>query len=91
MRSASNENFVIIDITDPSKHKVIGKMDRFAAPMLIHKDAVYMHQGQQYQVEELDWPQKKAYIRHVNVDYYTDADLSVTLKVLDEFDRRTAE
>ncbi len=86
LRSAADENFIIIDISDPAKHKVIGEMDRFAAPMLLHDEAVYMHEGSQFQVEKLDFENKKAYVRHVNVDYYTDADLAVTLKVLDEFD-----
>lgn len=85
LRMASPENFIIIDITE-SKHKVIGEVDRFSAPMLIHEEAVYMHEAQQYQVEKLDFDDKKAYVRKVDVDYYTDANLSVDLKVLDVFD-----
>jgi DEAD/DEAH box helicase domain-containing protein len=54
--------------------------------MLLHEEAVYLHQGNQYQVEKLDFEEKKAFVRAVNVDYYTDADLSVSLKVLDSFE-----
>ncbi len=84
LRSASNENFIIIDISDP-KHVVIGETDRFSAPMLVHEEAIYMHEGVQYQVEKLDFDDKKAYVRRVNVDYYTDANLAVDLKVIDVF------
>ena len=84
LRSASNENFIIIDISDP-KHVVIGETDRFSAPMLLHEEAIYMHEGVQYQVEKLDFDDKKAYVRRVNVDYYTDANLAVDLKVIDVF------
>jgi len=84
LRSAANENFIIIDITD-ARHKVIGEVDRFSAPMLIHEEAIYIHEGQQYQVEKLDFDYKKAFVRMVDVDYYTDANLSVDLKVLDVF------
>ncbi|MGI6776512.1 MAG: DEAD/DEAH box helicase [Acetivibrionales bacterium] len=84
LRSASNENFIIIDISEP-QHKVIGETDRFSAPMLLHEEAIYIHEGQQYQVEKLDFNEKKAYIRKVDVDYYTDANLAVELKVLDVF------
>jgi len=84
LRSASNENFIIIDITEP-KHIVIGEMDRFSAPMLLHEEAIYIHEGVQYQVEKLDFDDKKAYVRRVDVDYYTDANLAVDLKVLDVF------
>ncbi|MDO4865592.1 MAG: DEAD/DEAH box helicase [Clostridia bacterium] len=87
LRSASDQNFLIVDITDPKKHRVIGEMDRFTVPMLLHKYAIYMHEGTQYQVEDLDFDDKKAYIRRVDVGYYTDADLTTSLKVLDEFDR----
>ena len=42
-----------------------------------------MHGGQQYHVDRLDWKEKKAFVRPVDVDYYTDANLAVDLKVLE--------
>lgn len=86
LRSASDQNFLIVDITDPKKHRVIGEMDRFTVPMLLHQYAIYMHEGTQYQVEKLDFDDKKGYVRRVDVGYYTDADLTTSLKVLDEFE-----
>jgi len=86
LRSACDQNFLIIDITDPKRHRVIGEMDRFTVPMLLHKHAIYMHEGTQYQVEELDFDDKKGYVLRVDVGYYTDADLTTSLKVLDQFD-----
>jgi DEAD/DEAH box helicase domain-containing protein len=84
LRSASQENVVIIDISNVAAHKVIGEMDRFSAMTLLHEEAIYLHQGIQYQVEKLDWEEKKAYVREVDVDYFTDANLAVQLKVLEE-------
>ena len=75
--------FVIIDISNAAHHNVIGEMDRYTVPMLLHEHAIYMHEGQQFQVEKLDFTEKKAYVRSVNVDYYTDADLNTSVKVLD--------
>lgn len=89
LRSVTSENFLIIDISNSSdvstiaNPKVIGEMDRFTAPMLLHEHAIYLHEGQQYQVEKLDFPEKKAYVRAVDVDYYTDADLNTSIKVID--------
>ncbi|MCR8631888.1 MULTISPECIES: DEAD/DEAH box helicase [Paenibacillus] len=80
LRSAAQENFVIIDITNGSR--VIGEVDRFSAPTMIHEEAIYIHEGIQFQVEKLDYEEKKAFIREVNVDYYTDASMAVQLKVL---------
>ena len=83
LRTAMTENFLINDITDPAHPRIVGEMDRFTAPMLLHPNAIYMHEGQTYQVEELDFDACKAFIRRVNVDYYTDADLNVSLSLLD--------
>ncbi len=84
LRSATAENFVIVDISNPAHHRVIGEMDRFTVPMLLHENAIYLHGGNQYQVEKLDFDACKAYIRAVDVDYYTDADMNVSIGVLDE-------
>jgi DEAD/DEAH box helicase domain-containing protein len=82
LRSASNENFIIVDISETNP-LVIGEMDRFSAPMLLHEEAIYIHEARQYQVEKLDFDDKKAYVRKVEVDYYTDANLNVDMSVLD--------
>jgi DEAD/DEAH box helicase domain-containing protein len=83
LRTASTDNFVIIE--EGPTPRVIGECDRPSAPLLIHEDAIYIHRGQQYQVERLDWDDKKAFVRPVAVDYYTDAQLAVELKVLEGF------
>ncbi|MEH7437174.1 DEAD/DEAH box helicase [Neobacillus drentensis] len=83
LRSASQENVIIVDQSDVSNVKVIGEMDRFSAMTLLHDEAIYLHQGNQYQVEKLDWEEKKAFVREVDVDYFTDANLAVQLKVLE--------
>ncbi|REB09928.1 DUF1998 domain-containing protein [Sporosarcina sp. BI001-red] len=84
LRSASQENVVIIDKTRPKETTVIGEMDRFSAMTLLHEEAIYLHQGTQFQVEMLDWEEKKAYVTEVDVDYFTDANLAVELKVISE-------
>lgn len=80
LRSAAQENVVVIDISEGSR--VIGEVDRFSAPTLVHEEAIYMHEGVQYQVEKFDYEEKKAYVRRVDVDYFTDAHLAVQMKVL---------
>ncbi len=85
LRTAARANVVIIDHSDRAQPRVIGQVDTFAAPMLVHTDAIYIHEGQQYHIDKLDWDEKKAYIHPVNVDYYTDASLSVRVQVIDQF------
>ena len=89
LRAAAEENVVIIDTT-PDRPRVIGEIDIFAAQTLVHEDAIYMHESTQYHVDKLDWDERKAYVRRVDVDHYTYADRAVTLKPLETFDTATA-
>jgi DEAD/DEAH box helicase domain-containing protein len=92
LRSILAENVVIIDTSNTSGGiasggaRVIGEMDQFAAQTLLHDQAIYLHEGQQFHVDHLDWAEKKAYVRPVNVDYYTDADRAATVQVLESFE-----
>jgi len=87
LRSASQENFVIIDTTGVDK--VIGEIDYFSAPELIHEEAIYIHESRQYHVDKLDWDRRKAYVHEVSVDHYTDSQTKTTLKVLDIFETQS--
>jgi DEAD/DEAH box helicase domain-containing protein len=89
LRSGAPENVVIVDTTG-DRHRVLGEIDLFAAPLLVHEKAIYIHQGTQYHVDRLDWAERKAYVTRTDVDYYTDADLGITLKVLEVFDEADA-
>ena len=84
LRRILADNVVIIDTSKP-RPQVIGEMDQFTAPVLLHEEAVYLHEGAQYHVDKLDWDEKKAYVHPVEVDYYTDALASVSVQVLDTF------
>ena len=75
---------MIIDTSGP-RPEVIGETDQFSAPVFLHEEAIYLQDGAQYHVDQLDWDQKKAYVRPVDVDYYTDAELAVNVQVLETF------
>jgi DEAD/DEAH box helicase domain-containing protein len=63
--------------------EVIGEVDFSSAPTTVHPKAIYIHQGQQYHVERLDFEQRKAYVKPVNVDYFTDAIRYTQVRVLE--------
>ncbi|MBX3029364.1 MAG: DEAD/DEAH box helicase [Chloroflexi bacterium] len=85
LRVAAPENVLIID-TGPAGTRVIGEVDLFSAPTIVHEGAIYLHESRQFHVDRLDWDERKAYVRPVDVDHYTRADMAVTLKPLDVFD-----
>jgi DEAD/DEAH box helicase domain-containing protein len=71
LRSVSSDNFVIID--EGGMPEVIGEVDFSSALTTVHPKAIYLHGGQQYHVERLDFEERKAYVRKVDVDYFTQA------------------
>ncbi|HKM67754.1 MAG TPA: DEAD/DEAH box helicase [Candidatus Acidoferrum sp.] len=81
LRSVTSDNFVIIDITGAPV--VIGEVDFPSALTTVHEKAIYLHGGQQYHVEHLDFKERKAYVKQVNVDYYTDAIRYTQVRVLE--------
>src|SRR5436853_593790 len=84
LRRIAADNVIIIDTSHP-RPQVLGEMDQFSTPVCLHEEAVYLHEGAQFHVDRLDWDEKKAYVRPVEVDYYTDALSSVAVQVLDTF------
>ncbi|MGA3294518.1 MAG: DEAD/DEAH box helicase [Candidatus Acidiferrales bacterium] len=85
LRSVTSDNFIIIDTTgeESGKPEVIGEVDFSSALTTVHPKAIYLHQGQQHHVERLDFDQRKAYVKPVNVDYYTDAIRYTQVRVLE--------
>ncbi|MFN7919008.1 MAG: DEAD/DEAH box helicase [Bryobacteraceae bacterium] len=83
LRSVSSDNFVVIDET--SEPKVIAEVAYTAAPSELHEKAIYLHEARQFQVERLDFENRKAYVRRVECDYFTDAIDYTQVKELEQF------
>jgi DEAD/DEAH box helicase domain-containing protein len=81
LRSVTSDNFVIIDVA--GEPRVIGEVDFVSALTTVHEKAIYLHGGQQYHVEHLDFKERKAYVKQVDVDYYTDAIRYTQVRVLE--------
>jgi DEAD/DEAH box helicase domain-containing protein len=81
LRSVTSDNFIIIDVT--GQPEVIGEVDFSSALTTVHEKAIYLHGAQQYHVEHLDFKERKAYVKQVDVDYYTDAIRYTQVKVLE--------
>ena len=57
-------------------YRVIGELERAAAPLMLHEGAIYLHDGQSFIVERLDWDDGQAWVRRQDIDYYTQATAS---------------
>ncbi len=71
LRAVTSDNFLVVDIT--GDHKIIAEVDFPSALTTLHEKAIYLHDARQYQVERLDYDGRKAFVRQVDSDYFTDA------------------
>ena len=89
LRSVSSDNFVVVDITGESQ--VIAEVSFHGALTTLHEKAIYLHEARQYHVEQLDYEGRKAYVRRVDCDYFTDAIDYTQVKELEEFESAERE
>ncbi|MET3653547.1 DEAD/DEAH box helicase [Dyella japonica] len=85
LRSVADGNFVVVDRTD-GRQTIVAEVDFSAASLTLYEGAIHMIQSVPYQVEKLDWNNRKAFVTRTHVDYYTDAIDYTKLKVLEAFD-----
>ncbi len=71
LRAVSSDNFVVVDVT--GEPKVIAEVAFTAALTTLHEKAIYLHESAQFHVERFDYEERKAYVKRVDCDYYTDA------------------
>src|SRR3954447_1023183 len=83
LRSVSSDNFVIVDITTDTR--VIGETDFTSGPSTLHPKAIYIVEGQLFQVERLDFEGRKAFVRAIDCDYYTTAISYAKVTPIDTF------
>jgi DEAD/DEAH box helicase domain-containing protein len=84
LRSVSSDNFVVVDTTHDSR--VIGETDFTSGPATLHPKAIYLVEGKLFQVERFDFEGRKACVRQVDCDYYTDAITYTRVTSLDTFE-----
>ncbi len=89
LRAVTSDNFLIVDITDD--HKVIGEVDFPSALTTLHEKAIYLHDARQFQVEKLDYDGRKAFVRQVDSDYFTDAIVYTQVSELAQFENEPVD
>ena len=86
LRNVGWDNFVIVDT---ASGRSIAELDFRAAHTMLHEQAIYQHDAEQYQVERLDFENHKAFVKKVEPDYFTTALTYRTVQVIEE--RREGE
>jgi DEAD/DEAH box helicase domain-containing protein len=81
LRSVGWDNFVIVDVENGES---IAELDFRATHTMLHEQAIYQHDAEQFQVERLDFDNHKAFVRKVAPDYFTTALTYRTVAVIEE-------
>ena len=81
LRSASPEN-IVLHAEDGLAPRIIGEIDLESAPWMVHPQAVYLHEGQQYFVQDLNFETRSATLIPVALDYYTEATRETSVSLL---------
>jgi DEAD/DEAH box helicase domain-containing protein len=88
LRTASPEN-IILQTTETSDGapQIIGEVDLASAYWMVHPHAIYIHEGQQYFVHELNLERNIATLTAVALDYYTESQNETEIQILSESER----
>jgi DEAD/DEAH box helicase domain-containing protein len=73
------DNVLVLDV---ETKKALGEIDREGSVTTVHEGAIYQVQGDTWKVERFDYENRRAYVRRVDSDYFTEAELDTTLSVL---------
>jgi DEAD/DEAH box helicase domain-containing protein len=81
----------VLHTTDDDGPRTIGEVDLASAVWMVHPRAVYLHEGQQYFVQELDLKKNIATIIPVELDYYTEPLRETTIQILSISDQTSPD
>ncbi|MCI0416790.1 DEAD/DEAH box helicase [bacterium] len=84
LRRITSDNFLVVDTSKGDE--IIAEVDFTSGLTTLHEKAIYMCEGVPYYVDQLDFEGRKALVRPVQADYYTDAITYTDVKVLDIFE-----
>lgn len=87
LRTATSDNWSVVQA---DSGQVIGQVDSPSAPLLIHPGAIYLHEGQTYQIEAWDATHRAARAQLSAADYFTEASQTVQVHVLQATASQTA-
>ncbi|HEY3341837.1 MAG TPA: DEAD/DEAH box helicase, partial [Anaerolineae bacterium] len=82
------ERVIVVDGDDTQGDRLIGETERATAPARVFPGAIYMHQGELYQITHLDWDAGRATAHRVDVDYFTEPSVHSEVMVLQEYSAR---
>ncbi|MCE9594842.1 MAG: DEAD/DEAH box helicase [Planctomycetes bacterium] len=69
-------------ILDSETKKAVGEIDREGSLTTVHEGAIYQVEGETWIVERFDFENRRAYVKKVETDYFTEAEVDTEVRVL---------
>lgn len=69
-------------ILEAGTEKAVGEIDRESSITTVHEGAIYQVEGETWIVERFDHANRRAYVRQVETDYFTEAETNTEVRVL---------
>ena len=79
LASGGPDNVLILDA---ESKKAIGEIDRAGSLTTCHEGAIYQMEGETWKVERFDYENRRAYVRNVDSDYFTEAEVDTSWQLL---------
>ncbi|MCC6406227.1 MAG: DEAD/DEAH box helicase [Planctomycetes bacterium] len=73
------DNVLILDV---DTKKAVGEIDREGSLTTVHEGAIYQVEGETWIVERFDYENRRAYVKRVETDYFTEAEVDTDVRVL---------
>jgi DEAD/DEAH box helicase domain-containing protein len=84
LRSASPQGVVLQATTEDDRPWTVGTIDGESALWMVHPGAIYLHEAQQFFVQDLNLEDHIARLKPIESDFYTEPVRSTTVEVLSE-------
>ncbi len=85
LRGVSDGN-IVLQAEEDGEARVIGQIDLIGAHLMVHPEAIYVHEGRSYFVDELDLEEKIARLHPSDADYYTVPQTRSTITLIKKHD-----
>lgn len=82
LRTTSSDQITLIYTDLHGSQKTIGTVDMESAYWMVHPGAIYLHEGEDFKVENLDLEGNRAYLTDAYGEYYTEPEKQTSVECL---------
>jgi DEAD/DEAH box helicase domain-containing protein len=83
LRNLGGNTLKLVDITN-DKHRIFGEIDYSSSLWMVHPNAIYLHLGVQYIVENMNFETNEVLLAESNVDYFTEPKIDKTIALIEQ-------